>query len=62
MKKAKGGILFIDEAYGMLPRRNGFSGDVMRTLLDGVTSEEFQGKLIVILVRTSLLLCLYYTL
>merc|ERR1711988_93830 len=50
MKKAKGGILFVDEAYGMLPKHgNSYGRDIMQTLLDGVTSEEFKGKLIVIL-------------
>ena len=39
----------IDEAYAMLPRRNGFGADIMQALLDNVTTEEFKGKLVVIL-------------
>lgn len=49
MRRAKGGVLFIDEAYGMMPRRANFGGDIMQALLDNVTTEEFKGKIIVIL-------------
>ena len=50
MVRAKGGVLFIDEAYGMMPSRgNLFGKDIIQCLLDNVTTEEFKGKLIVIL-------------
>jgi SpoVK/Ycf46/Vps4 family AAA+-type ATPase len=49
LRKAKGGILFIDEAYGMLPRHGSYGGEIIQTLIDNVTSEEFKGKVIVIL-------------
>ena len=50
MRRAKGGILFIDEAYGWVSRNNGnFGEDAIQALLDNVTMPEFQGKLIVVL-------------
>jgi thiol-disulfide isomerase/thioredoxin len=49
MRRAKGGVLMIDEAYAMLPHRNHFGGDVMQALLDNITTEEYKGKIIVIL-------------
>jgi hypothetical protein len=49
MRKAKGGVLMIDEAYAMLPSRSGFGADIMQALLDNVTTEEFKGKIIIIL-------------
>jgi thiol-disulfide isomerase/thioredoxin/AAA+ superfamily predicted ATPase len=50
MKRAKGGILFIDEAYGMVPKGNGnFGSEIMQALLDDITSDEFRGKILVIL-------------
>jgi hypothetical protein len=49
LRRAKGGILFIDEAYGMLPRHGSYGGEIIQTLIDNVTSEEFKGKVIIIL-------------
>lgn len=50
MKRAKGGILMVDEAYGMLPTKgNWFGQEIMQALLDNITSEEYKGKIVVIL-------------
>ncbi len=50
MQRAKGGVLFIDEAYGMLPNKsNLFGQEIMQALLDNITSEEYKGRIIVIL-------------
>ncbi len=49
MRQAKGGVLMIDEEYGMLPKNNHFGKDIMQALLDNVTSEEFKGKIVIIL-------------
>ena len=49
MRRAKGGVLMIDEAYAMLPRRGNFGADIMQALLDNITTEEFKGKIVIIL-------------
>jgi len=50
MRRAKGGVLFIDEAYAMLPGKgNWFGKEILHCLLENVTTEEFKGKIIIIL-------------
>ena len=50
LRHALGGILFIDEAYGMLPGAgNLFGREIMQALLDNITSDEFKGKVIIIM-------------
>ncbi len=49
MRKAKGGILFVDEAYGMVPRGNGsFGAEAIQAFIDNVTLPEFLGNIIII--------------
>jgi len=48
MRRALGGVLFIDEAPYLAQGHGTFCGEICNILL-GVTSEEFKGKLIVIL-------------
>jgi hypothetical protein len=49
LRRAKGGVLFIDEAYGMAPSKSSYGKDIIQTLLDNVTTDEFRGKVVVIL-------------
>ena len=49
MKQAVGGILFIDEAYDLVPRRGTYNHEVIKALLENMTAVEFKGKLIVIM-------------
>ena len=49
LRRAKGGVLFIDEAYGMSPKITRFGMDVIHALSEYVTTDEFRGKVIVIL-------------
>lgn len=49
MQEAKGGILFIDEAYDMHPHQNLFGDEIMTVLMQSITNEEYKGKLVVVL-------------
>jgi hypothetical protein len=46
MEEALGGVLFIDEAYGLAS--GGFAADAVETLLGNLTDERFKGKLVVV--------------
>eukprot|EP00727_Mastigamoeba_balamuthi_P005898 m51a1_g1928 hypothetical protein (3697) ;mRNA; f:880111-891708 len=45
MGEAKGGILFVDEAYEL--GKGMFGGEAMTTLLEGITSTEYKGMVVV---------------
>jgi len=49
LRRAKGGILFIDEAYRLVSDRSTYGSQVLQVLLDSVTAPDFQGKVVVIL-------------
>eukprot|EP00873_Tetraselmis_striata_P010686 jgi/Tetstr1/430950/TSEL_020706.t1 len=50
LQQSLGGVLFVDEAYQLNPQRGGaFAAEAVDELVKGLTSEEFQGKLLVIL-------------
>ena len=50
MRKAKGGILFVDEAYGMVPKggSSSFGAEAIQAFIDNVTLPEFLGNIIII--------------
>jgi DNA polymerase III delta prime subunit len=50
MRKAKGGILFVDEAYGMVPKGGSasFGAEAIQAFIDNVTLPEFLGNIIII--------------
>jgi hypothetical protein len=48
--KGRGGVLFIDEAYQLNPARGwSFMTEAVDELVKGLTSQELQGRLVVIL-------------
>ena len=49
MEKARGGILFIDEAYGLNPKQNQFAGDSLLALLANLTDPKYVGNMLVII-------------
>ena len=49
MQAARGGVLFIDEAYGLHPRNGQFAMEAYEALLACLTSPEYEGNVIVIL-------------
>ncbi|UPL02680.1 hypothetical protein LCI18_013614 [Fusarium solani-melongenae] len=49
LEKALGRILFIDEAYRLAAERNSFAKEAVDELVDSVTKQKYQGKLIIIL-------------
>ena len=50
LSKARGKVLFIDEAYQLNPAKGGsFMQEAVDELVKGLTSEEYKGKLLVIL-------------
>lgn len=48
MKEANGGVLFIDEAYMLAKQRGGFADEAIGTLLEGMTSDELRGLVVII--------------
>ena len=49
MKEALGGILFIDEAYGLDPSRSPYGRDCLEQLLANLTDPKFEGNMVVII-------------
>ena len=49
MTEARGGILFIDEAYGLSPSRSQYAKDAIEALLANVTGKDYEGNLVIIL-------------
>jgi AAA+ superfamily predicted ATPase len=49
MDEARGGVLFIDEAYGLNPNRSSFATDALEQLFGNLTDPKYQGNMIVIL-------------
>lgn len=49
MDEARGGVLFIDEAYGLDPSNSPFAKDAIEMLLANMTDPKYEGKMIIIL-------------
>ena len=50
MNEARGGVLFIDEAYGLIPNRgDSFNKESIIQLLGNLTDRKYEGKMIVII-------------
>lgn len=49
MKAAMGGVLFIDEAYGLHPKNGQYAQEAFDRLLQCLTSPEYEGKLVVVM-------------
>ena len=49
MDEARGGVLFIDEAYGLDPSNSPFAKDAIEMLLANMTDPKYDGKMIIIL-------------
>jgi SpoVK/Ycf46/Vps4 family AAA+-type ATPase len=49
MNEARGGVLFIDEAYGLDPTRSTFAKDSLEQLLSNMTDQIYQGNMIIII-------------
>jgi len=49
MDEARGGVLFIDEAYGLSPDRSAFGADALEKLLANLTDPRYEGKMVVVL-------------
>ena len=49
MDEARGGVLFIDEAYGLHPSRSAFAKDAIETILSNMTDPKYEGNMIIIL-------------
>lgn len=49
MDEARGGVLFIDEAYGLNPSNSAFAKDAIEMLLANMTDPKYEGNMVIIL-------------
>ena len=49
MDEARGGVLFIDEAYGLNPSNSHFAKDSLEMLLANMTDRKYEGNMVIIL-------------
>lgn len=49
MDEARGGVLFIDEAYGLDPSRSAYAKDSLDMLLANMTDPKYEGNMVIIL-------------